>query len=64
VRGLRARGGFEVDITWSNGRLSAATVRSVAGRKAVRVRSGERVVDLQLKPGERRVLQADLTSPR
>jgi alpha-L-fucosidase 2 len=64
VRGLRARGGFEVDIAWANGRLSAATVRSLAGRKTVRVRSGERVVDLQLKPGERRVLQADLTSSR
>jgi alpha-L-fucosidase 2 len=62
VRGLRARGGFEVDMTWANGRLTSASLRSVAGRGVVRVRSGERVVDFQLKPGERRVLQADLTS--
>lgn len=39
VRGLRARGGFEVALAWAEGGLWSATITSNAGRR-VRVRAG------------------------
>jgi alpha-L-fucosidase 2 len=51
VRGLRARGGFEVDIAWSKGRLTQAQVKSLLGQPA-KLRHGEKSVSLTLKKGE------------
>ncbi|RFS21373.1 glycoside hydrolase family 95 protein [Chitinophaga silvatica] len=38
VKGLKARGGFIVDISWENGRISNATIRSTIGGNC-RIRS-------------------------
>lgn len=64
VRGLRARGGVVVDLTWAEGGLTQVTLRS-AGRAGgapapVRVRCGTRDVVVHLTPGEPRVLDGDL----
>ncbi len=51
VSGLRARGGFDVDLEWRDGCLLTATVRSRLGREA-RLRLGERTEPLALPAGE------------
>jgi alpha-L-fucosidase 2 len=42
IKGLRARGGFEVDITWSKQTLDDATIRSLNGETCV-LRTSQRV---------------------
>ena len=59
VKGLWARGGFEVDIVWKDGRLSQATIRAVSGRNPV-VRYGEKTVEVALEPGAAVVLDEGL----
>lgn len=59
VKGLRARGGFEVDIEWSAGKPVSATIKSLAGQNA-RVRFGDNYHDISLKGGQSIRLDATL----
>jgi alpha-L-fucosidase 2 len=51
IHGLKARGGFEVDIDWKDGALLSAVIRSVAGSEA-RVRYGAATKEIRLQPGQ------------
>ncbi len=57
VKGLRARGNFQIDESWSNGKLTSATITAPKGGHA-RFRYNDSSVELTLKPGES--IQVDL----
>jgi len=60
IRGLRARGGLEVDLEWSGGRLIRAKIKRVAGQGNVdlrwpaNVRPSDRLGVLALRRGQMR----------
>lgn len=51
MHGLRARGGFQVDLDWKNGQLLTATITSVGGT-STKIRYKDSTADLNLKPGQ------------
>jgi len=59
VQGLRSRGGFQVDLAWRHGQLTAATIRSLDGQKC-KVRYGGKAIDLSLQNGQSATLDAAL----
>ncbi len=51
IRGLRARGGFEVSEAWKDGKLVSAQVKSVGGTRG-RLRYDGKTAELALRPGQ------------
>jgi alpha-L-fucosidase 2 len=59
VNGLRARGGFEVDIEWSDCTLKTATIRSLLGNDC-KVRCGEKTTQFRTQAGKAYILNSSL----
>ena len=59
VKGLRARGGFTVDVYWTDGKLTKARIRSILGQTC-KIRSGEKTVELKTTGGGSYELDANL----
>ena len=51
VRGLKARGGFEVDMNWANGKLTEATIRSLLGGPC-RISYGGKMMSINTRAGK------------
>ncbi len=51
VKGLCARGGFEVDLAWANGVLTKAVIRSKLGQSCV-IRNGGHSVEIKTEVGK------------
>ena len=60
ISGLRARGGYEIGITWKDGKLASATVKNICADGHCKVRYGDKVVDLDVKRDGTKKLNAEL----
>jgi hypothetical protein len=62
ITGLRARGGFNVDITWQNGKLASATIHNISGDGPARIRHNGRTEQLNIKRGQSLIVNGDLNA--
>lgn len=60
IRGLRARGGFNVDLKWEQSKLVYARIKSNLGGP-VRIRLGDKTADLNTEQGKSYIIRSDLS---
>ena len=58
VTGMKARGGFVVDMEWKDGELTELKFESLKGAP-LKVRYGDKVIDVKLKKGETKTVEFD-----
>ncbi len=63
VKGLRARGGFVIDLTWEEGKLTEARIVSEKGGRLT-LRLGDRTMNFKTKKGETLQLNSSLKRTR
>jgi len=59
VKGLRARGGFEVEIYWEKGRMKKTRIYSLKGKTAT-ITYRNKTIELETKPEQTFLLDGDL----
>jgi hypothetical protein len=59
ITGIRARGGFELDYNWEQGKLSSVTITSKAG-SPLKLKYGNKTYSSDTKTGEKIKLDGDL----
>jgi len=55
IKGIKARGGFEVDLVWKLGKLTEYTIRSLNGN-AAKLLIGTKTSSINLKKGEKKTV--------
>jgi len=56
VKGLKARGGFEVDMEWENNKLAKAEIRSERGQACKLLYKGK-VMKVDIKQGGKQIIR-------
>jgi alpha-L-fucosidase 2 len=59
IKGLRARGGFEVEIFWSEGKLKEDVIKSLNGNPC-KIRYGGNQVEIKTESGKNYMFDSDL----
>jgi alpha-L-fucosidase 2 len=61
VAGLRARGGFEIDMTWDSGKLTKVVLRSQLGNPC-KLKAGGQTIELKTEAGKSYTFGAELAA--